>query len=323
MTGRETDVTEQAMQWLALRTGGAFDRDRRRTFEAWRAESPDHAAAYAEAEALWARLAWSPSLNSKSLEQPIAAAEVPPARVRARRVGTSTLVRWGAIAAGLVLACLTPLAVERLNAGRELVTEVGEIRHLTLSDGSRASLAGATRMTSLMTDHVRAVRLAEGDAYFDVAHDTGRVFTVRMDGLKAEAVGTAFEVRKTPAGPQVLVSEGRVRVSARGAGQVLMAGPGERVTLVGHALRRSRFDLASAAPWRRQRLVFVNAPFADVVAELNRYYAPGVVVASPALDGRRVTASFAVDQTPQAIESMTQEMGARLERVPGKADVVR
>ncbi len=320
MTAIATDVAEQAMQWLALKAGGDFDIRQQRAFEAWLASSPDHAVAYAEAEDLWARLAWSPSLNAKSLEQAAQPPMAPAARSRSKAGG---IPRWAALAACLVVVCLTPLAVQRLPAGRALATEVGEIRHLALEDGSRVSLAGATRMKSLMTERARTVTLAEGDAYFDVAHDTARVFTVNLEGLKAEAVGTAFEVRTTPVGPQVLVTEGRVRVSGRGARQVLMAGPGERVTLVGRDLRRARFDLTSAAAWRRQRLVFVDAPFSDVVVELNRYYAPGVVIDTPALNGRRVTASFAVDQIPQALESMARDMGAGLERTPGKPDTVR
>lgn len=321
MTAPEADVAEQAMEWLALKAGGDFDAKQQRALDAWLASSPDHADAYAEAEALWAQLAWSPSLNARSLE--LAAQPPTVSAAPLRRPKPKGVPRWAAVAAGLVLACLTPLVVQRLTASRPLVTEVGEIRHLALEDGSRVSLAGATRMKTIMTDRARTVNLAEGDAYFDVAHDTARVFTVNLEGLKAEAVGTAFEVRATPAGPQVLVTEGRVRISGRGARQVLMAGPGERVTLVGRDLRRARFDLTSAAAWRRQRLVFVDAPLSDVVVELNRYYAPGVMLDTPALGGRRVTASFAVDQIPQALESLAKDLGADLARAPGKPDTVR
>lgn len=322
MKAIETSAAEQAMHWLARRTSGAFGKDEQRAFEAWLAGSPDHGEAYAEAEALWAQLAWSPSLNSGSLKRPVDAASVSPARPAVRR-NAPRAGWWGAVAASLLLACLAPFAVERLTAGRTLSTEVGEIRHLTLEDGSRASLAGATRMNSIITERSRTVSLARGDAYFDVAHDRTRVFTVNLEGLKVEAVGTAFEVRATQAGPQVLVSEGRVRVSARGVRQTVMAGPGEGVTLVGHDLRRARFDPASAATWRRQRLAFVDTPFSEVIVELNRYYAPGVVVETPALGARRVTASFAVDQIPQAMESMAREMGARLEHRPGEPDRIR
>lgn len=321
MTALDTDVAEQAMKWLALKASGDFDTRQQRALAAWLASAPDHAAAYAEAETLWAQLAWSPSLNARSLEL---AAEPPAAEpIGARRPKPRGVPRWAAVAACLVVTCGAPFAIQRLTAGRALATEVGEIRHLALEDGSRVSLAGATRMKTIITDRARTVNLAEGDAYFDVAHDTSRVFTVNLEGLKAEAVGTAFEVRATPAGPQVLVTDGKVRISARGARQVLLAGPGERVTLVNHDLRRGRFDLTSAAAWRRQRLVFVDAPFSDVVVELNRYYAPGVVIDTPRLDGRRVTASFAVEQIPQALESLARDMGASLERTPGKPDTVR
>lgn len=321
----ETTVVEQAIDWLARRQSGDFGLAERRAFEAWWATSPAHVAAYADAERLWDSLAWSEALNLESLALVSSRGrqELAPVRGTARRA--SAYARTAGMAAGMVLLCLTAFVVHgaRMTAPKTFATEVGEIRHLTLRDGSRVSLGGATRMTSDMGGRSRTINLADGDAYFDVAHDKARVFAVTAPGLRAEAVGTAFEVRAAPRGAEVLVTEGRVRVTALRGGRSLLVGPGQRVTATEHGLSLAQVEVSAAAPWRRQRLVFVGAPLAEVADEVNRYYRPGLEIASPEMASRTVTATFNVDQIPEALESLAGGMGARLERRAGQPDRIR
>ncbi len=219
------------------------------------------------------------------------------------------------MAAGLGAAALTPLALH-LSSGerRRFETEVGEIRHLSLEDGSRVSLGGRSVLATRVGDRVRHMRLDAGEAFFDVAHDETRVFTVIGAGLKAEALGTAFEVRLGDHGPEVFVEEGRVRVTATATGEQTVIGAGERAALRGGTLKRAAINPAGVAPWRRQRFSFIDQPLSEVVAEVNRYYRPGVTIASPQLGARKVTAAFTIEQIPQALESLAQELGGHLVR---------
>lgn len=303
---------EQALEWLAQHCGGPVSAADRRAFETWRAASPDHAAAYAEAEALWAQLDWSEALNQQSLDATQAAASLPapappPLRTAPSRRG---LV---AMAAGIGALATTPLALQSTDGERRrFATGVGEIRHLPLEDGSRVSLGGRSVLATRVDGRVRHMRLDAGEAFFHVARDERRVFTVVVAGLKAEALGTAFEVRLGEGGPDVFVEEGRVRVTATATGQQVVIGAGERAALRRGALKRAAVDLAGVAPWRRQRFSFIDQPLSEVVAEVNRYYRPGVMIASPHLGARKVTAAFTIEQIPQALESLAQELNGHL-----------
>jgi len=303
---------EQALEWLVLRCGGQTSTADRQAFEAWLAASLDHAAAYAEAEALWARLDWSEALNQQSLSNAIEASAPKPMTRRKTLPSRRGLM---AMAAGLGAAALTPLALH-LSSGerRRFETEVGEIRHLSLEDGSRVSLGGRSVLATRVGDRVRQMRLDAGEAFFDVARDETRVFTVIGAGLKAEALGTAFEVRLGDHGPEVFVEEGRVRVTAIATGEQTVIGAGERAALRGGTLKRAAINPAGVAPWRRQRFSFIDQPLSEVVAEVNRYYRAGVVIASPELGARKVTAAFTIEQIPQALESLAQELKGHLVR---------
>lgn len=323
MTARsDAPPIEQALEWLALRCGGPISAADRRAFEAWRAASPDHAAAYAEAEALWARLDWSEALNQQSLSAAqVAPPASPPASPRVlprgapRRWTTPSRRGLMAMAAGIGALAVTPLALQIVSGERRrFATEVGEIRHLSLEDGSRVSLGGRSVLATRVGDRVRQMRLDAGEAFFDVARDETRVFTVVGAGLKAEALGTAFEVRLGELGPEVFVEEGRVRVTAITTGEQTVIGAGERAALRGGALKRAAINPAGVAPWRRQRFSFIDQPLSEVVAEVNRYYRPGVTIASPELGARKVTAAFTIEQIPQALESLAQELNGHLAR---------
>lgn len=315
MTARnDAPPIEQALEWLALQCGGPISAADRRAFDAWRAASPDHAAAYAEAEALWARLDWSEALNQQSLS---AAQAAPPASPRAAPRRWTPPSRRGlmAMAAGIGALAVTPLALQIVSGERRrFATEVGEIRHLSLEDGSRVSLGGRSVLATRVGDRVRQMRLDAGEAFFDVARDETRIFTVVGAGLKAEALGTAFEVRLGELGPEVFVEEGRVRVTATATGEQVVIGAGERAALRDGVLKQAAINLAGVAPWRRQRFSFIDQPLSEVVAEVNRYYRPGVTIASPELGARKVTAAFSIEQIPQALESLAQELNGHLVR---------
>ncbi|WP_312138844.1 FecR domain-containing protein [Brevundimonas sp. BH3] len=307
---------EQALEWLVLNNGGQVRATDNRAFRAWLAASPEHAAAYAEAETLWAQLDWSQTLNQQSLSQtqtviPVAKSKAPPRKMLPSRRA------FMAIAAGLGTVALTPLAIQ-LSSGerRRFETEVGEIRHLSLEDGSRVSLGGRSILATRVGERMRHMRLDAGEAFFDVARDETRVFTVIGAGLKAEALGTAFEVRLGDHGPEVFVEEGRVRVTATATGEQTVIAAGERATLRGRVLKRAAINPASVAPWRRQRFSFIDQPLSDVVTEVNRYYQPGVTIASPELGAHRVTAAFTIEQIPHALESLAQELNGHLVRHP-------
>jgi len=126
---------------------------------------------------------------------------------RTRRLG-------GLAAAGMLLACL--LATFFWPA-RDLsyVTALGELREITLPDGSRVTLGGDSKLMTHFTWRVRSVELHQGEAFFRVKHDALRPFVVHSAGGRTTAVGTAFEVRRYEDHVQVWVREGTVAIAPR------------------------------------------------------------------------------------------------------------
>jgi transmembrane sensor len=185
----------------------------------------------------------------------------------------------------------------------DVVTGNGEIRRVDLADGSTITLGGRSSLHIRMSHDRREVRLLDGDAYFEVAPDADRPFTVSSGGPTATAVGTAFEVNHGRRVLQVAVTEGHVR--AAGSGAPVMLAPGERASLKpGGALAVDTFDLRTVGRWRDHRAAFRDAPLGQVVETLDRYHPGGVVLADPSLADLQVSAAFRFEQMEVALQAM-------------------
>ena len=83
----------------------------------------------------------------------------------------------------------------------------------TLEDGTVVELNKGAVLAVEFSARVRRVRLERGEAHFTVTKNPARPFIVSARGMDVVAVGTAFNVRLDSAVVEVLVTEGRVRVS--------------------------------------------------------------------------------------------------------------
>jgi ferric-dicitrate binding protein FerR (iron transport regulator) len=135
----------------------------------------------------------------------------------------------------------------------------------------------------------------EGQAVFDVTHDSLRPFEVRSANAITEDLGTRFTVRayRSEARVQVFVASGKVALRAVGSPESsgTLLGPRDLGVLdsIGRTTVRNGVDSTSHLAWTRDRFVFDNAPLADVLPEIARWFDTQIDVADRELLKRRVT----------------------------------
>ncbi|MEM0952860.1 MAG: FecR domain-containing protein [Pseudomonadota bacterium] len=295
-------VLDEAHHWRARIDDGGLNHQEQAAFASWMAEDPHHAAAFAESEILWKSLAsvdFDARLEGGSISQGIAG------RIAQvwRDFGTADapisqgLVR---LAFGLVLAVglaflmmredsLVSDAVQTVT----LQTGKGETRTIELADGSELVLSPGSTVDVTFREEERSAQLLFGTAYFDVASNPDAPFRVMVGAARVEVTGTAFELQRRGNALSVSVAEGAVRVShprviesgkeAPGKSPWVREGaallnavvlhPGDSVVADQvHGLGEVKsVDVEGIGAWRRGQLIYVNAPLAMVVADLNRY----------------------------------------------------
>jgi transmembrane sensor len=272
-------------------------------FDAWIARSTAHAAAYEEALRTWRDLA-----AMRDNEQYRALLGKP--TLRERIVNGVPGQRWFAAAAGVAaIAAFMWVAISLdalpfLHRPTQVATQMAEVRETTLPDGTRVVLGAQSQLSFEVTEKVRRATVVGGDAYFAVAHDAARPFTVSIDDVQVRVVGTQFEIRRRSGEVSVAVAEGTVDVSRTNAAAVRLH-RGEAVT-AGESAQLSVHPVepADIAAWRSGRLLYDNAELRDVVADANRYARSRIVIADAQLESLRVTTSFRASQVEGMIDTL-------------------
>jgi ferric-dicitrate binding protein FerR (iron transport regulator) len=224
-------------------------------------------------------------------------------------------MRW-ALAAVLVLAVgvslwqvqRRPAPVQTAEVAKpdssRFSTRRGQRAVITLTDGSRVVLGVGSRL-AVAPEFGKGARVVslEGEAYFEVAPDSGAPFLVRTATSVTQVVGTAFAVRQyaQDATASIAVERGRVAIGRHVSSAML--GPGDVGQVRADGSTRVRHDplaMRALTSWRDGWFTLINTPLGDAAQALSRWYDLEVRIAAPELRGRVVDVRFD-DVAPDAV----------------------
>lgn len=269
---------EAAAEWFALKRSGEMTAEQILAFQRWLAASPDHGAAWEEAEQSWAMAGLLRQDPELLLLRGEARKAYPPFRQPMIALGAAAALAL-AVFAGITAAPSAPgIGPPAIHARQQQTfrTGVGQRTTVTLSDGSVVTLDTDTVLRTSDAGRERRMYLDRGRAFFRVAKDPSRPFIVAAAGRTVTALGTAFDVRVGPREFEVTLVEGKVRVEQPRAllrpsqAADLKAGYQIEATSTREWVVRPT-DVVRDTGWVQGRLTFVDQPLSEVAAEMNRY----------------------------------------------------
>lgn len=184
-----------------------------------------------------------------------------------------------------------------------------EIREIRLPDGSRMTLDARSEATGSFGSDGRSVELVRGRAFFDVAQDRARPFSVTAGDRRVIALGTRFDVKLEPGGLTVSLLEGGVTVGPLDSGVApARLRPGQQFVERGGTavIRRIDEEGGEATGWTRGLLHFDDVPLAEAVAEVNRYSPVPIVVSSREVGALRVSGEFRAGDGARFAETVAE-----------------
>lgn len=153
----------------------------------------------------------------------------------------------------------------------------GKVAAFVLSDGTKISLNSNSTLKypKVFKGNKREVMLV-GEAFFEVAKDKTKPFTVNANGLRTTVLGTKFNVSAyaNQANVKVALVEGSVEVATKGGRDKMLLKPTEMATFnaTTGSLLRSGFNASTVTSWKTGLIIFESATFTDIANKLYNIY---------------------------------------------------
>ncbi|GGF47723.1 sigma factor regulator VreR [Aliidongia dinghuensis] len=321
IVGAPNPLQGEALEWVIRLTSGAATARDADALQQWRAQSPAHAEALAEAVALRRTLRQAVlELDTQPDDDVRSAVVVPmPLRQRAKAViGRRALIK-GAIAASVAgyMVARPPLglwpSLAELTA--DYRTGVGEQRRIALAQGIALQLNTQTSVAVRPAAHERVVELITGEAAVTADAAASQRVVLAAGNGRTSATRASFTVRRNDDGACVTCVDGAVQVEHRG--QIVSLAAWQQVTYTEREFGSViAVDPTVAAAWRDGLLVFHDTPLNLVIEEVNRYRPGKIVLTGSELGGRLVNGVFHVDRVAGIIDQLRQ-LGVTVTILPG------
>lgn len=306
----DPQAAREAAHWLMqLHSGQASEADQQACM-AWRARHPQHEAAWQRAELVSRTFGMIPAaLGLPTLDRP----------GKADRRATLKALTLLIAGSPIVWAAYRTQPWQDWMAGTRTAT--GEIRKLTLSDGTRIALNTNTAIDVIYDDATRLIKLHKGEIHIETAVDNAphyRPFIVESDSGRVRALGTRFTVRHEDklfsSRTYVAVSVGSVEMKpldARFSLRVIRAGE------QGSFDRNSSSETSALTPkadaWVDGILYADNTRLADIAEQISRYRS-GVLRCDPAIADLRVSGAFQLKDTDNILALLQKSLPIRVRR---------
>ena len=215
------------------------------------------------------------------------------------------IAAWVGAAAAVLIMFLFARTLYRQNepaqiaaADRQLVNvPSNRVRRITLPDGSTVSLNVGTvfRYPKNFTGKTREVELVEGQAFFDIKHETEHPFIVKTKNLNVTVLGTSFDVSsyKKTGNTRVSVVTGKVGITMPDEADktTIMLLPNQQLILSNKTaqLLKQTVPGTDVIAWTKNNFVFEQETLGNVFKALEEEYDTKIKVENPKLLDEKIT----------------------------------
>ncbi|MDN3525869.1 FecR domain-containing protein [Halomonas sabkhae] len=304
----------EAAEWFAQWRSGEMTEAQRDAWQEWHDSGAQNRWAWARIEALSQRLGGELEDDDRQAVNGVIA------EARRRRTGRQRL--WNGLASLMAMAVLTGLAWQPLGIddwtqrwGADYHTATGEIRRVTLDDGSRLWLNTASAVNVDDASPGLRLELVSGEVLIDTGR--GRL-VVETPNARLTPLGTRFDVRLGDSDETLSVFEGAVKVRPRAADR---ASEASRVIETGQESTYTSRSVASPRPaepagdaWTGGVLLADGMPLGQLVEELGRYHHARLRVA-PEVADQTLLGAFPLQDLEQSMRMIDNTLPVRVRRV--------
>lgn len=160
-----------------------------------------------------------------------------------------------------------------------LKTARGQMYPVKLSDGSAVWLnsSSSIRFPVAFIEQERRVEIT-GEAYFEIAHNDRKPFTVSVNGVDVQVVGTVFNINSYPDESSMKTTLLKGAVKVKQGNQQVMIKPGEQAEVVDNNISvKKDVNINKEVAWKNGLFYFKNESLRTIMRQISRWYDVDVI----------------------------------------------
>lgn len=235
-------------------------------------------------------------------------------RLEARQPWWQGYIRVAAGLVGIILAVGAYLIFSFSDKGEKVTfsTAYGQTKELELPDGSMVTLNAASTITFSREwddQDIREVWI-DGEAFFSVLHTKiHQKFIVHADEQSTvEVLGTKFNVYDRHKKIQVVLEEGKVKITANEKSSAFILAPGELVEWQrgDGNLQKQSVNTHLYTSWKKHEILFEQTPLKKVAQTLEDIHGVKVIFKDPSLQVLNFTGSLSTKEIDNFLISLSK-----------------
>ena len=194
-------------------------------------------------------------------------------------------------------------------AYNEIITPKGQIKNILLPDGSLVFLNSGTKLKyeSSFGTKKREVFL-EGEAFFDVTHDSHKPFFVHTSENTVKVLGTAFNISAYSDENihQISLERGKISI-LHDKEKSAMLNANQTYLLLCNKNQSKIFkteNIEMYSSWKDGKIIFRNQRFADIAQKLERSHNIVINIQNTKIENLRYTGEFNINDDVMKIFTM-------------------
>ncbi|MDO8825779.1 FecR domain-containing protein [Methylophaga sp.] len=298
ITPQQQKALKDAAQWHVELSAESVTEKHRRAWQQWLIEQAENQWAWQQLEKLQQKLKGLPgdlafdSLNSDE-EKPVAnpRRNILKSIAGLGVISSSSWLAWQYSPASLMLA--------------DHYTHTGEVRQLTLADGSMVTLNSASAINVEFSPTERRLHLKQGEIMISTSSNQDiRPFYVQTEQGLLKPLGTRFSVHQQSDKTVLKVFQHQVKVSLPDKQQMICSA-GNKLTFSHNQFQPLTTLAEGEDAWLQQKLVINDMPLDQFLNQLSRYR-PGIIRVEPELAKYHISGTFDVTNTDQALMAVSR-----------------
>ncbi|MDZ7738917.1 MAG: FecR domain-containing protein [Bacteroidales bacterium] len=236
-----------------------------------------------------------------------------------RITGMPFVIRLAAaVFAGAIIA-LSGLLIHQ-NSQYEKLTAGAQVSEVILPDGSAVTMNAGSKIRyhKDFGDESRKLML-EGEAYFDVAKDSLKPFSVEAEDIIVKVLGTAFNVDATDSANRVtvIVAEGRVALYGKAGRELsaqLVKGEKAVVDTRTYIVDKDYNEDPNFDSYKTRNIVFNDTGLDQVAETLQKVYNVNIEIERSATFDKSITVTFNNKDLDYVLETIEATLDLNIEK---------